>query len=291
MAQLVPGLLRFSVSGGVLAPTLVTMMVVSCGGQTVPVDGDLGVGIVGGMDATVDVGDSGGTGYEYPGDAGSGEGSAREAGAGAEAGGEGGLIPAEGGIDAGEDAPSPDAARDAASDSGSTGADVSVDAPAEGSTPACSPSCPDGAGCVSMNDCASGVCANGICSTPACSPGCADGLACGEARDCASSSCVNGTCAPSVPCGTTCTPGATCISEAVPVTNEGQSCPITCSGGSDIATITTVYATNCNPTPCPSAVNTCAGQTSCDAVLDNTICGGDPCPDVPKGWSVTVTCH
>jgi hypothetical protein len=168
------------------------------------------------------------------------------------------ATPDEGGADAGGDARAPDAASDAESDSGPTMLDASDDV-AEASPPACSPGCPDGNECV-------------------------------EDRDCASSSCVDGFCAFSVACGSTCAAGATCISEAAPVVGEGQSCPIDCGGGSTIATVTTVYATNCNPTPCPSSVSACPGETSCDVILDNAICGGDPCPSVPKGWSVTVTC-
>jgi hypothetical protein len=126
---------------------------------------------------------------------------------------------------------------------------------------------------------------------PSCSPGCPDGNQCVVDDDCASSACTNGICASSIPCGNSCPANTTCLGEAAPVGGEGQMCSMSCAGGSQIATITDVYATNCNPTPCSAAIASCPNNTSCDVTLSNSICGVDPCPGTPKSWSVTITCN
>jgi hypothetical protein len=126
---------------------------------------------------------------------------------------------------------------------------------------------------------------------PSCSPGCPDGNQCVVDDDCASSACNSGICASSIPCGNPCPANTTCIGEAAPVAGEGQTCSMSCAGGSQIATITDVYATNCNPTSCSAAIASCPNNTSCDVTLSNDICGVDPCPGTAKSWSVTITCN
>jgi hypothetical protein len=72
---------------------------------------------------------------------------------------------------------------------------------------------------------------------------------------------------------------------------------MTCAAGTEIALVSDVYATNCNPTSCPNAIDgmsggaNCADVNSCTVVLSNGICGVDPCPGTPKSWSVTITCN
>lgn len=166
-----------------------------------------------------------------------------------------------------------------------------ADAFSDSGPPSCSPDCPDGNTCTANADCDSGVCTNGLCTPPLCSPGCPDGNVCRFDTDCASSACNNGTCATSIACGSTCPSGSTCIGEAVPQTNEGQTCKLTCAGSSTIASISDVYATNCKPTDCSSAVDSCVNAPSCNVTLSNSICGGDPCVGVPKGWSFSITCN
>jgi hypothetical protein len=98
-------------------------------------------------------------------------------------------------------------------------------------------------------------------------------------------------------CGTACPANSTCIYEVAPVDNEGQTCGVSCASATTIATIADVYANNCNPTPCPGPLAGCQSSSGCTVNLENSTCGltafvsGDPCPDVEKGWSVTITCN
>ncbi|MBN2160945.1 MAG: cadherin-like beta sandwich domain-containing protein [Spirochaetes bacterium] len=157
------------------------------------------------------------------------------------------------------------------------------------------PKCGNGMSCGAAEDCASGVCAGGICAPPECDddiqngaesdvdcgggtcPDCAATLHCGTASDCISNVCTGGICqfptctdtkANSEGAHTETGPdcGGSCVA-------EGKACPIgtACLVGSDCIHGVCLPNGTCGPFECDDGV-TNGNETDID-------CGGGTCPD------------
>jgi hypothetical protein len=90
-------------------------------------------------------------------------------------------------------------------------------------------------------------------------------------------------------CGTPAPPDASSVYSISPVGGEGQMCPVSCADGT-IQSIAVTYGSNCHPRDCAAAAAGCAGASSCTVTVDNTVCGDDPCPNVAKGATISITC-
>ena len=61
---------------------------------------------------------------------------------------------------------------------------------------------------------------------------------------------------------------------------------VSCPAGGTISSYSSLYAVNCNPTPCGSCS---IGATSCSVTIGNSQCG-DPCGGVNKFGNLSITC-
>jgi Domain of unknown function (DUF4189) len=90
-------------------------------------------------------------------------------------------------------------------------------------------------------------------------------------------------------CGMAVAAGTSAQYQVDAVPGEGLVCPVRCMQGT-IAAARVTYATNCHPSECPLATGSCVGRASCAISPSNAVCGGDPCPNVPKGSVISVSC-
>lgn len=70
------------------------------------------------------------------------------------------------------------------------------------------------------------------------------------------------------------------------IVNESQTAHLNCSNGYVISNYTSIYAINCNATPCGSCV---LGSSSCSVFFNNSVCG-DPCQGTLKKGQLNITC-